>query len=209
MKIITASTLGIALSLFLSFVFFDVSKAQVDSDHNQNLAVASASPTLTSPDNSKKQKPSPTSICSPSSTPLSVEEKYPFEELDLEDAINMGLGTPDWDCDGVVNIKDNCIFVYNPDQKDSDSDGKGDVCNPKLIDPLFTDSRCDEDGDGIPDNKDNCLLVCNPDQKDVNKNRMGDVCDPAFPNAILGQKSCAKRIKVKAPKPPKPKKSGQ
>ena len=36
----------------------------------------------------------------------------------------------DYDSDGVLNKDDNCYYVYNPLQTDTDEDGKGDVCNP-------------------------------------------------------------------------------
>ncbi len=39
-----------------------------------------------------------------------------------------GGGGADIDGDGVRNKDDNCPAVYNPDQLDSDNDGKGDVC---------------------------------------------------------------------------------
>jgi hypothetical protein len=45
----------------------------------------------------------------------------------------------DTDMDGHPDPDDNCPFDVNPDQKDSDNDGLGDVCDP------------DKDGDGIPD----------------------------------------------------------
>jgi hypothetical protein len=38
---------------------------------------------------------------------------------------------PDKDKDGVPDFRDNCPNDYNPDQKDSDSNGKGDVCDPE------------------------------------------------------------------------------
>jgi hypothetical protein len=47
----------------------------------------------------------------------------------------------DTDKDGVSDIADNCLSVYNPDQKDSDTDGVGDAC-------------------------DNCWYRANKDQKD-------------------------------------------
>ena len=121
--------------------------------------------------------------------------------MDLEDFVNGGLGTTDFDCDGICNFKDNCMLAYNPNQKDSNGDGKGDVCDPKMVDPSFTDSRCDRDGDGIPDVKDNCPAACNPDQKfvDINANNVNDLCDPTLPNFVL-EKPCVKRKKVKAPR---------
>jgi len=37
--------------------------------------------------------------------------------------------TGDYDSDGVRNSKDNCYYVYNPFQVDSDGDGWGDKCD--------------------------------------------------------------------------------
>jgi acid phosphatase type 7 len=50
----------------------------------------------------------------------------------------------DRDSDGIHNGPDNCPKTYNPDQKDLDGDGKGDVCDP------------DRDGDGQLDVNDPC-----------------------------------------------------
>jgi hypothetical protein len=36
---------------------------------------------------------------------------------------------PDQDHDGIPDFRDNCPTVYNPDQADSDHNGKGDVCD--------------------------------------------------------------------------------
>jgi len=77
------------------------------------------------------------------------------------------ISSVDTDGDGIPNSVDNCDSAVNPDQKDADSDGKGDVCD-------FDD---DADRDGIPNQKDNCRDVPNPDQKDTDGDGKGDACD--------------------------------
>ena len=57
----------------------------------------------------------------------------------------------DLDGDGVLNDADNCRFVSNADQLDSDDDDRGDACDS------------DEDGDGIPNATDNCPTSSNSD----------------------------------------------
>jgi len=49
-------------------------------------------------------------------------------------------------------LQDNCIFVKNLDQKDTDKDGVGDAC-------------------------DNCVSVPNPRQTDTDGDGVGDACD--------------------------------
>ena len=53
----------------------------------------------------------------------------------------------DFDGDGIIDGEDNCYKVVNPEQRDYDSDGQGDLCDS------------DDDGDGILDDYDDC----NPD----------------------------------------------
>jgi len=58
----------------------------------------------------------------------------------------------DYDCDGLINVVDNCPSGYNPDQTDFDEDGIGDCC-------------------------DNCRSFYNPDQADYDLDGYGDECD--------------------------------
>ena len=49
--------------------------------------------------------------------------------LSFVSAVGMPYPYKDYDGDLVLNWKDNCYFVYNPFQTDSDIDGYGDVCD--------------------------------------------------------------------------------
>jgi probable HAF family extracellular repeat protein len=71
---------------------------------------------------------------------------------------------PDHDGDGLAGPADNCPFVANTDQVDSNSDGVGDACDP--------------DGDGIPSDIDNCPSSSNPSQANTDGDLLGDACDP-------------------------------
>ncbi len=72
--------------------------------------------------------------------------------------------TNDDDKDGIKNNVDNCPKVYNPNQLDTDSDGKGNACDN------------DDDNDGINDSSDNCPLISNPLQEDSDNDGKGDAC---------------------------------
>jgi hypothetical protein len=71
----------------------------------------------------------------------------------------------DADADGVADEDDNCPAVANPDQNDTDGDGRGDVCDS------------DQDGDAIDNQWDNCPRIPNPDQNDFDNDGQGNVCD--------------------------------
>ncbi|MBI2346068.1 MAG: thrombospondin type 3 repeat-containing protein, partial [Deltaproteobacteria bacterium] len=76
----------------------------------------------------------------------------------------------DGDGDGIEYLKDNCPFVANPDQTDTDFDAQGDPCDPT---PLGDDL----DADGLPEAQDNCAFLANPDQADRDDDNLGDLCD--------------------------------
>ena len=136
----------------------------------------------------------------------SIQNAWAAVEIGAPDANCDGVseGVTDSDNDGVPNSQDNCDFAANPDQKDWNQDGTGDVCDPAGDDdedglPNAID-KCphnasqnnydsdsdgvgdlcdnDDDNDGVADNVDNCQYDYNPSQFDGNSNGEGDACDP-------------------------------
>ena len=82
-------------------------------------------------------------------------------------AVDIGaFEAADADGDGVVDARDNCPSMANPDQSDHDNDRIGDLCD------------ADDDNDGVTDTADNCRLTANPNQADRDGDGAGDVCDP-------------------------------
>ena len=95
------------------------------------------------------------------------------------DAINNGFdecrverSEPNSDEDSYPDSVDNCIYIPNEDQLDSDGDGIGDVC-----DECPFDADNDIDGDGVCGDIDNCPSTYNPNQLDTDGDGIGDVCD--------------------------------
>jgi hypothetical protein len=78
-----------------------------------------------------------------------------------------GDGVVDNPCRGGLteDCDDNCPLHPNPDQRDSDLDGLGNICDP------------DQEGDGVPNDEDNCPETTNPDQIDSDDDGLGDLCD--------------------------------
>jgi hypothetical protein len=77
---------------------------------------------------------------------------------------NPGYQLADTDADGIADINDNCINIFNPDQKDEDNNGHGDLCE-------------DYDNDEILNSKDNCPQIPNRTQIDTDDDDTGDACD--------------------------------
>lgn len=78
----------------------------------------------------------------------------------------------DKDGDEILDSKDNCSRIYNPDQQDLDRDGKGDLC-----DLCITDPTNDIDRDSICGGEDNCPKDFNPYQEDTDNDGIGNACD--------------------------------
>jgi hypothetical protein len=103
---------------------------------------------------------------------------------------------------------DNCAGedgAYNPNQQDTDFDGRGDACDtdddedgvddavdncPVDVnesqrdtdgDSIGDNCDIDDDGDGLSDSRDNCRFVPNRDQADANGDGLGDACDEDAP----------------------------
>jgi hypothetical protein len=106
----------------------------------------------------------------------------------------------DSDQDGINDAADNCVFIFNPNQGDIDSDSLGDNCDADIDDdgvpneedpcPIFQGDGwqfsaadfkkfcyLDSDGDGIKDAEDNCPQHKNPNQEDNDGDGVGDACD--------------------------------
>lgn len=70
----------------------------------------------------------------------------------------------DVDNDGVSDIHDNCVSISNPEQRDVNNNGRGDLCD-------------DFDRDGLINSRDNCPNQPNRNQLDTDGDKIGDVCD--------------------------------
>lgn len=97
----------------------------------------------------------------------------------LSDVDEGKIGTnpvdPDTDDDGILDGRDNCPLIANPDQVDKDHDGKGDACD--TTDGSAPPPPADSDRDGVPDSRDNCRTVANASQTDTDGDGIGDACD--------------------------------
>ena len=94
----------------------------------------------------------------------------------------------DPDKDG-IGTADNCPFIKNPDQADSDNDGVGDVCDNCLLSK--NKDQGDRDNDGFGDLCDNCPNAYNPNQLDKDLDGIGYVCDDADNDGVLNpQDNC-------------------
>ncbi len=117
----------------------------------------------------------------PANQSLFATNTTPFANLMPEQI----LGS-DTDKDGIVDAKDNCPTISNPDQRDRDNDGIGDACDNAPDTPNYLQN--DQDRDGVGDATDNCPTIFNPDQRDSDLNGIGDVCDDLDHDGIINSK---------------------
>ncbi len=110
---------------------------------------------------------------------LQIPEDAPAAPYQIELRVSDSLGAQasaerllppfsedDVDADGVPNGEDNCLHALNPEQRDTDADGLGDVCDD------------DDDGDGVADEEDLCPTTRDAGQADLDGDGVGDACDP-------------------------------
>jgi Zn-dependent metalloprotease len=121
-------------------------------------------------------------------------------DVDCDGIRDTADGSNDTDLDGFADGSDNCRFISNPSQLDTDRDGQGDACDADIDNdgranradncPIVSnpgqedfnsdgrgDACADSDFDRVLDNVDNCRLAQNADQRDTDGDRTGDVCD--------------------------------
>jgi hypothetical protein len=77
---------------------------------------------------------------------------------------NPSFTESDTDADGIIDKKDNCVYIANKTQEDIDANGQGDACD-------------DFDRDGVLTIRDNCPTITNAYQEDTDGDKKGDACD--------------------------------
>lgn len=102
--------------------------------------------------------------------PFSLNESFSGWRSNLRDdndsdGCHDKLEDDDKDNDGIPNDIDNCPDINNKDQRDTDNDGIGEVCDN------------DKDNDGVTNDVDNCFQIPNPDQRNFDGDPFGDLCD--------------------------------
>lgn len=118
-----------------------------------------------------------------SEAPDLMSDRDVVREAEFPTIANPAYQVADSDRDGIPDERDNCIADQNPDQKDENQNGRGDVCD-------------DYDRDGVINGKDNCPDRPNANQLDTDTDDQGDVCDgeesrlterfPWVPTALIG-----------------------
>ncbi len=138
-------------------------------------------------------------VCSENPTLVDLQN---YNNLVSKRTLPAGVTAPpncvkqDLDNDGLNYLNDNCPSLANPDQKDTDGDFRGDVCDPNDDNDIYPDlqdkcpllagaSQDDRDADGVGDACDNCVLFSNADQLDSDRNGFGDQCDDSDMDQVM------------------------
>jgi hypothetical protein len=92
-------------------------------------------------------------------------------------AVLIAVSAPDTDSDGILDDQDNCIDVQNADQRDTDNDGYGNICD------------ADFDGNNVVDSTDlsdlKAALRSTSTDKDLNGNGVVDSTDYSIARSYL------------------------
>ncbi|MEE9230972.1 MAG: thrombospondin type 3 repeat-containing protein, partial [Acidobacteriota bacterium] len=93
----------------------------------------------------------------------------------------------DFQPDGIVDSEDNCPWLFNPDQLDSDGDGLGDICETVIgfsfdvnLYPPTDPNVADTDGDGVLDGPEVLLYGSFPTTTDTDGDGLDDGAEIAL-----------------------------
>jgi hypothetical protein len=100
-------------------------------------------------------------------------------------ALPLALRAGDFDGDGIEDTEDNCIEVVNPEQRDTDRDGFGNICDPdfnqnNIVDPADFSLLKQRFGQtGFPDQDLNGNGIVDPVDFSLLKQRLGHAPGPS------------------------------
>jgi hypothetical protein len=100
-------------------------------------------------------------------------------------SIPLALRAQDFDGDGIEDTLDNCIEVANPNQRDTDTDGFGNICDPdfnqnNIVDPVDFSLLKSRFGQfGWPDQDLNGNGIVDPVDFSLLKQRLGQAPGPS------------------------------